>query len=185
MGIEFFPAKKYHFVVPVNKMQVTDAIASNVMDKQAVTVDILSEWADRETSNYRYFEGIVNNQYFSLNRKFYSYGRSNIGRIRAQPRLIGQINESKEGTRIEVVVNDPNQNVWWLSMLIGIALQIIFLTPFILLFSLPLMVVFTFLRRSSYSVQVREDISRLQEIFNQLGNRNSDDIVGPHTLEKS
>jgi len=158
--------------MPVPKLQVIDALAANVMKEQQTVVDFISEFTDKQLGNNHYFEGTVNNNEFSLNCKLYSYNRSSASGIRATPQLTGYIKEIEDGTYVDVIVNGPNPTVWWLSVLLVIIVQALFFSPVILLFSLPIMVVLSFLRRASYFAQMRRDIEQLQNIFSPFSTIN-------------
>ena len=167
MSVNLFPTSEYSLKSPYNRADAVTALSANVMKPEFITIDFLSELADKQLGTYRYFEGTVNDTDFSINHKQYSLGRSTTGSIKFTPQINGLITEIKDGCEIKVSFNTPNPIILLIVPLLPIVFQIIvFPSPVLSIpFSIISLTILFFISRSLYKRRMGKDKEQLELIF--------------------
>ena len=156
-------------------MEAKNAISENVMEREMFTIDFASEFADKRMDIYRYFEGVVGDNEFNINRKTYRRGWSNLGSFNFAAKIHGDIIEMKNGVEITVGFKGPNLAIIIVFMLLSFLFIFIVkkttATP--ILISLPTLAIYwsiyLIIQRIIYNNRIQKDYEQLKMIFKTDG----------------
>lgn len=164
MNVQFFPNDEYHLISKYQTSEATHVFCQSVMGKQYMAFDFVNYLADKQMGIYRYFEGEINDNHFTIRHKQYWP----VGILRPViPVIKGTILENGNGTMVYINTESPNLIFLILAMSFLFLFGMLFSQgqfPINMLFLLFLSLILLF-KRARYIRRMGKDKEQLKLIF--------------------